>query len=123
VKKISTSKAPQAIGPYSQAVVADRFLFASGQIPVNPATGELAEARIEIQAKQVMENVKAILEAAGYSFGDVVKVSCYLKSMEDFNGFNAVYGEYFTGHPARSCVAVSEIPKDVLCEVEVTAYK
>jgi len=123
VKKISTSKAPQAIGPYSQAVVADRFLFASGQIPVNPATGELAEARIEIQAKQVMENVKAILEAAGYSFGDVVKVSCYLKSMEDFNGFNAVYGEYFTGHPARSCVAVREIQKDVLCEVEVTAYK
>ncbi len=123
VKKISTPKAPQAIGPYSQAVVADRFLFASGQIPVDPETGELAEARIEVQARQVMENVKAILEAADYTFEDVVKVSCYLKSMEDFNGFNAVYGEYFTGHPARSCVAVREIPKDVLCEVEITAYK
>lgn len=123
MKKISTKKAPQAIGPYSQAVVVDRFLFASGQIPVNPETGELAEGGIEAQARQAMENVKAVLEAAGYAFGDVVKVTCYLKDMKDFESFNAVYGEYFTNHPARSCVAVREIPKNVLCEVEITAYK
>lgn len=123
MKKISTTKAPQAIGPYSQAIVADRFLFASGQIPVNPETGELAGGGIEAQARQVMENVKAILEAAGYAFEDVVKVTCYLKDMKDFESFNAVYAEYFTNHPARSCVAVREIPKDVLCEVEITAYK
>lgn len=123
MKKISTTKAPQAIGPYSQAIVADRFLFASGQIPVNPETGELADGGIEAQARQAMENVKAVLEAAGYAFQDVVKVNCYLKDMKDFESFNAVYAEYFTGHPARSCVAVREIPKDVLCEVEITAYK
>lgn len=123
MKKISTTKALQAIGPYSQAIVADRFLFASGQIPVNPETGELADGGIEAQARQAMENVKAVLEAAGYAFQDVVKVNCYLKDMKDFESFNAVYAEYFTGHPARSCVAVREIPKDVLCEVEITAYK
>ena len=123
MKKISTEKAPQAIGPYSQAILADRFLFASGQIPVNPETGELVEERIETQARQVMENIKSILAAAGYTFEDVVKVTCYLKDMKDFEGFNKVYGEYFTSHPARSCVAVRQIPKDVLCEVELTAYK
>ena len=123
MKKISTEKAPQAIGPYSQAILADRFLFASGQIPVNPETGELVEERIETQARQVMENIKSILAAAGYTFEDVVKVTCYLKDMKDFEGFNKVYGEYFTSHPTRSCVAVRQIPKDVLCEVEITAYK
>ena len=123
MKKNSTEKAPEAIGPDSKAIMADRFLFASGQIPVNPETGELVEERIETQARQVMENIKSILAAAGYTFEDVVKVTCYLKDMKDFEGFNKVYGEYFTSHPARSCVAVRQIPKDVLCEVEITAYK
>ena len=81
------------------------------------------EERIETQARQVMENIKSILAAAGYTFEDVVKVTCYLKDMKDFEGFNKVYGEYFTSHPARSCGAVRQIPKDVLCEVEITAYK
>lgn len=123
MKKISTNKAPQAIGPYSQAVIAGPFLFASGQIPVNPSTGCVAEGDITVQAVQVMENIKAVLEEAGYDFGDVVKTTCFLKDMKDFAAFNEVYGKYFTESPARSCVAVREIPKDVLCEVEITAYK
>ena len=123
MKKISTKKAPQAIGPYSQAVVAGPFLFASGQIPVNPSTGSVVEGDITVQAVQVMENIKAVLEEAGYCFGDVVKTTCFLKDMKDFAVFNEVYGKYFTECPARSCVAVREIPKDVLCEVEITAYK
>lgn len=123
MKKISTSKAPGAIGPYSQAIVADHLLFASGQIPIDPATGKLVEKDIAVQARQVMENIGAVLEAAGYTFDDVVKTTCFLKDMKDFAVFNEVYGEYFTNCPARSCVAVKEIPKDVLCEVEVTAYK
>lgn len=123
MKKISTNKAPQAIGPYSQAIVTGPFLFASGQIPVNPSTGCVAEGDITVQAVQVMENIKAVLEEAGYDFGDVVKTNCFLKDMKDFAAFNEVYGNYFTECPARSCVAVREIPKDVLCEVEITAYK
>lgn len=123
MKKISTKKAPQAIGPYSQAVVAGPFLFVSGQIPVNPSTGSAVEGDITVQAVQVMENIKAVLEEAGYCFGDVVKTTCFLKDMKDFAAFNEVYGKYFTECPARSCVAVREIPKDVLCEVEITAYK
>ncbi|MGI5947720.1 MAG: RidA family protein [Lachnospiraceae bacterium] len=123
MKKISTNKAPKAIGPYSQAVIIEPFLFASGQIPVNPSTGCVVEGDITVQAVQVMENIKAVLEEAGYCFEDVVKTTCFLKDMKDFAAFNEVYGKYFTGCPARSCVAVREIPKDVLCEVEITAYK
>lgn len=123
MKKISTNKTPKAIGPYSQAVIVEPFLFASGQIPVNPSTGCVVEGDITVQAVQVMENIKAVLEEAGYCFEDVVKTTCFLKDMKDFAAFNEVYGKYFTGCPARSCVAVREIPKDVLCEVEITAYK
>ena len=123
MKKISTTKAPAAIGPYSQAIQVERFLFASGQIPVDPSTGVVVERDIKVQARRVMENVKAVLEEAGYTFDDVVKTTCFIKDMGDFASFNEVYGEYFTNHPARSCVAVKEIPKDVLCEVEITAYK
>lgn len=123
MKKISTKKAPQAIGPYSQAVAVGPFLFASGQIPVNPATGCAVEGDITVQAVQVMENIKAVLEEAGYCFEDVVKTTCFLKDMKYFAAFNEVYGKYFTECPARSCVAVREIPKGVLCEVEITAYK
>lgn len=123
MKKISTKCAPKAIGPYSQAILVDRFLFASGQIPIDPATGVVVEAKIEVQARQVMENIRAVLDAAGYTFEDVVRTTCFLKDMKDFAEFNSVYGEYFTNCPARSCVAVREIPKDVLCEVEITAYK
>lgn len=123
MKKISTNKAPKAIGPYSQAIVAGPFLFASGQIPVNPSTGCVVEGDITIQTVQVMENIKAVLEQAGYGFGDVVKTTCFLKDMKDFAAFNEVYEKYFTECPARSCVAVREIPKGVLCEVEITAYK
>ena len=123
MKKISTNKAPQAIGPYSQAIVTGPFLFASGQIPVNPYTGCVVEGDITMQAVQVMENIKAVLEQAGYGFEDVVKTTCFLKDMKDFAAFNEVYGKYFTECPARSCVAVHEIPKDVVCEVEIIAYK
>lgn len=123
MKIISTENAPQAIGPYSQAVESGGFLFASGQIPADPQSGELAPANIQAQARQVMENVKALLEAAGYSLTDVVKTTCFLKDLADFATFNSIYAEYFTGCPARSCVAVREIPKGVLCEVEVIAHR
>lgn len=118
---ISTEKAPAAIGPYSQAIVANGFVFASGQIPIVPSTGELAEGDITVQAEQVMKNVAAILEAAGTSFEKVVKTTCFLADMGDFAAFNGVYGAWFTGKPARSCVAVKTLPKNVLCEVEVIA--
>ncbi len=121
--KITSEKAPPAIGPYSQAVIAGQFLFTSGQIPLDPATGAVAGEDIERQARQVMENCKAILTEAGYTLEDVVKTTCFLKDMKDFAVFNRVYGEYFPGRPARSCVAVREIPKDVLCEMELIAYK
>ncbi len=120
MKKIETKKAPAAIGPYSQAVVAEPFLFVSGQIPVDPATGEVA-ADINGQAKQSCENVKAILEEAGVSFDNVVKTTCFIADMKDFADFNKVYESYFVSKPARSCVAVKELPKGVLCEVEVIA--
>ena len=123
MKIISSKNAPEAIGPYSQAMQLERFLFASGQIPVNAKTGTVVENNIEAQAHQVMENVKAILQEAGYELQDVVKTTCFLKNMEDFAAFNQIYAEYFTHCPARSCVAVCEIPKDVLCEIEVIAYK
>ncbi len=119
---IETSNAPGAIGPYSQAIEVNGMIFASGQIPVNPATGEVPEG-IAAQAKQSCENVKAILEAAGTDLEHVVKTTCFLADMGDFAAFNEVYGSYFTGKPARSCVAVKAIPKGVLCEIEVVAVK
>lgn len=122
MKKISTEKAPAAIGPYSQGIVAGEFLFASGQIPINPATGEIFGITIEEQAEQSMENVGAILAAAGTDYTKVVKTTCFLADMSDFAAFNSVYEKYFTEKPARSCVAVKQLPKDVLCEVEVIAY-
>ncbi len=123
LKKISTEKAPAAIGPYSQGIMAGDFLFASGQIPIIPETGELAKGDIKVQAEQVMKNVGALLEAAGVSFENVVKTGCFLADMGDFGAFNEVYAKYFADTPpARSCVAVKTLPKNVLCEVEVIAY-
>lgn len=122
LKKISTPKAPAAIGPYSQAVVAGDFLFASGQIPINPETGNVEAVGIEAQAEQSMKNVGEILKAAGVSYDSVVKTTCFLADIADFAAFNEVYAKYFTEKPARSCVAVKDLPKGVLCEVEVIAY-
>lgn len=121
LQKVSTTNAPAAIGPYSQGIIAGDFLFASGQIPIVPTTGEISEGDIKVQAEQVMKNVGAILEAAGTGFASVVKTTCFLADMNDFAPFNAVYEKYFTGKPARSCVAVKTLPKNVLVEVEVTA--
>jgi len=121
MKKISTLNAPAAIGPYSQAVTANGFLFASGQIPLNPETGKIEETSIEAQTRQVMENISAVLEAAGTNFSRIVKTTCFLRNMEDFAAFNAIYAEYFSGRPARSCVEVSALPKNALVEIEVTA--
>ena len=121
LKVISTEKAPAAIGPYSQAVAAGNTLFASGQIPIVPATGKLAEGDVSAQAEQVMKNAGEILKAAGATYADVVKTTCFLADMGDFAAFNAVYARYFPGKPARSCVAVKDLPKGALCEVEVVA--
>ena len=121
LKKITTEKAPAAIGPYSQAIAAGNFLFASGQIPINPESGEVEAEGIEAQAEQVMKNVAASLEAAGTDYANVVKTTCFLADMADFAAFNGVYEKYFTEKPARSCVAVKALPKNVLCEVEVIA--
>lgn len=121
-QKISTPKAPAAIGPYSQAIRTGEFLFASGQIPINPETGAVEAEGIEAQAEQVMKNIGAILDEAGTDYEHVVKTTCFLDDMSDFAAFNGVYEKYFTGKPARSCVAVKKLPKDVLCEVEVIAY-
>ena len=119
--KVSTTKAPAAIGPYSQGIIANGMLFASGQIPIIPETGEIQEGDITAQAKQVMLNVGEILKEAGTTYENVIKATCYLADMEDFAAFNSVYEQYFTGKPARSCVAVKQLPKNVLCEVEVIA--
>ena len=121
LKKVATDKAPAAIGPYSQGIIANGFLFASGQIPIIPATGAIAEGDITVQAKQVMENIGEILKEAGTDYEHVVKTTCFLADMADFGAFNGVYEKYFTGKPARSCVAVKQLPKNVLCEVEVIA--
>ncbi len=121
IRKVATEKAPAAIGPYSQAIVAGDFLFASGQIAIDPATGEIEGDDIETQTKRVMKNVGEILKEAGTDYEHVVKTTCFLADLKDFTAFNNIYGEYFTEKPARSCVAVKEIPKGVLCEVEVIA--
>ena len=117
----STSAAPSAIGPYSQAMKANGFLFASGQVPLSPETGAVVGTTIEEQAEQSCKNIKAILEANGLGFEDVIKTTCFLADMGDFAAFNGIYGTYFTGKPARSCVAVRELPKQVLCEIEIVA--
>lgn len=121
LKKVYTSNAPEAIGPYSQAIICGNMLFTSGQVPINPATGNVETEGITDQATQVMKNLAAVLEEAGTSFDKVVKTTCFLSDMNDFAAFNAVYAEYFTSKPARSCVAVKTLPKNVLCEVEVIA--
>ena len=123
MKKISTDKAPAAIGPYSQAVAAGGFLYASGQIPINPETGNVEAQGIVAQAEQAMINVGEILKAAGAAYDRVVKTTCFLADIADFAAFNEVYAKYFTHNPARSCVAVKELPKGVLCEVEAIAVE
>lgn len=120
MKVIETKNAPGAIGPYSQAFEVNGFLYTSGQIPVDPATGEVPEG-IEAQAEQSCKNVKAIVEAAGSNMDKVFKTMCFLADMADFAAFNEVYAKYFTSKPARSCVAVKTLPKNVLCEIEVIA--
>lgn len=117
-KVIFTENAPAAIGPYSQAIAVGNLLFASGQIPINPKTGAVEAEDIKSQTKQVCDNIVAVLTEAGTSIEKVVKTTCFLKNMSDFAAFNEVYAEYFTGKPARSCVAVKELPKDVLVEIE-----
>lgn len=121
ITKIHTDKAPAAIGPYSQAIKVNGMLYTSGQIPVDPATGEIAGNDITAQATQVCENLSAVLAEAGTSFENVIKTTCFLADMADFAAFNAVYEKYFVSKPARSCVAVKQLPKSVLCEVEVIA--
>ena len=121
MKVISTEKAPAAIGPYSQGIVAGDFFFASGQIAIIPETGEIAEATIEAQTEQVMKNIGNLLAAAGADYSKVVKTSCFLADMGDFGAFNEIYAKYFISKPARSCVAVKTLPKGVLCEVELIA--
>ena len=118
---IQTNQAPAAIGPYSQAIVCNGFLFASGQIPLDPATGAVAGTTITEQAAQVMKNCEAILAVKGKTFADVVKTTCFLADMKDFGDFNKVYEPAFISKPARSCFAVKELPKGVLCEVEFIA--
>ena len=121
MKTIFTEQAPAAIGPYSQAIVSGGFVFTSGQIPVDPASGTVVAGDITAQAEQVMLNLGAVLTAAGSGVERVVKATCFLATMDDFAAFNAVYGKYMTGKPARSCVAVKTLPKNVLCEVECIA--
>lgn len=118
---ISTDKAPAAIGPYSQAVITGNMLFASGQIPINPATGAVEAQTIEEQTEVVCKNIGEILAAAGTSYEKVVKTTCFLADINDFAAFNAVYAKYFVSKPARSCVAVKDIPKGVKCEIEIIA--
>lgn len=118
---VATNNAPNAIGPYSQAVKANGLLFTSGQIAINPATNTVEAKTIEEQTTQVCENLKAVVEAAGTDMSKVVKTVCFLADINDFGAFNEIYGKYFTSKPARSCVAVKDLPKSVLCEVELIA--
>ncbi|ALB48179.1 RidA family protein [Clostridium beijerinckii] len=119
----NTKKAPAAIGPYSQAIGFGNILFTSGQIPLDPSTGEVVGSNIKEQATQVMKNISAILEANDINFENVIKTTCFIANMSDFASFNEVYAKYFVSNPARSCVAVKELPKGVLCEIEVIAFK
>ena len=121
MEKVYTRNAPDAIGPYSQAIKANGLVFTSGQIAINPVVGDVEATTIEEQTKQVCENLKNVLESAGSSLEKAVKTVCFLADMNDFAAFNAVYGTYFTSKPARSCVAVKTLPKNVLVEVEVIA--
>ena len=121
LKKVSTEKAPAAIGPYSQAIVCGELVFTSGQIPINPATGNVETATIAEQTEQVMKNLGEVLSAAGSSFEKAVKTTCFLADIGDFAAFTEVYAKYFTTKPARSCVAVKDLPKGVKVEVEVVA--
>lgn len=121
MQKISTTNAPAAIGPYCQAMVVNGVLYTSGQIPLDPTSGAVVEGSIKEQTTQVMKNLAAVLEEANSSFENVFKTTCFLSDMGNFAAFNEVYAEYFTGNPARSCVAVRELPKGVLVEVEVIA--
>ncbi len=121
LKKVATEKAPAAIGPYSQAIVCGELVFTSGQIPINPASGNVEATTIEAQTEQVMQNLGEVLKEAGSSFEKAVKTTCFLADIADFAAFNAVYAKYFTTKPARSCVAVKDLPKGVKVEVEVIA--
>ena len=121
MKRIYTDKAPAAIGPYSQGYISNGFFFTSGQVPLDPATGTVVGEDITAQTEQVMQNLGALLEAAGTGFTNVVKTTCFLADMGDFAAFNEIYGRYFTEKPARSCVAVKTLPKNVLVEVELIA--
>lgn len=121
MEKIYTKTAPDAIGPYSQAVVSNDMVYTSGQIAINPASGNVEADTIEGQTEQIMKNLGEVLKAAGASFETAVKTTCFLADMADFGKFNEIYGKYFTGKPARSCVAVKQLPKNVLAEVEVIA--
>ena len=121
LKYVETKNAPAAIGPYSQGIILNGIAFFSVQIPLSPETGEVVGTTIEEQTEQVMQNIKALLESQGAEFTDVVKTTCFLADMADFAAFNEVYAKYFTGKPARSCVAVKALPKGVLCEVETIA--
>ena len=118
---VSTKNAPGAIGPYSQAMILNGVVYTSGQVALSPKTGEVVGTTIEEQAEQVMKNIGAILEANNLTYTDVIKTTCFLADMGDFATFNEVYGKYFTSKPARSCVAVKTLPKNVLCEVEIIA--
>ena len=122
MKEIITQGAPSAVGPYSLGIIYDKLVFSSGQIPLNPETGEIAGNTIREQAKQSCKNVIAVLEAGGSSAENVIKTTCFLANMSDFPEFNKVYGTYFKSKPARSCVAVKELPKGALCEIEAIAY-
>ena len=121
MKKVNTNNAPAAIGPYSQAILVGDFIYTSGQIPLDPVSGEVVGNEIKEQTAQVMKNLQAVLEEANASFDNIIKTTCFLTNMNDFGEFNQVYGEYIIGKPARSCVAVKELPKGVLVEVEVIA--
>lgn len=121
MKKIHTDNAPLAVGPYSQAVVSGGMVYTSGQIAINPATNTIEAVTVQEQSEQVMKNLGAVLEASGSSFDKAVKTTCFLADMNDFSAFNEIYGKYFTSLPARSCVAVKTLPKNVLVEVEVIA--
>ena len=121
LKKVATNNAPAAIGPYSQAIICGNMVFTSGQIPINPKTGAVETTTISEQTEQVMQNLKAVLEEAGSSFEKAIKTTCFLADINDFGAFNEVYGKYFTTKPARSCVAVKDLPKAVKVEVEVIA--